>query len=110
MVVGVDITSELHFARAFDWRGVELGKVYSFENSAEGFRSFTQWVAGLTEKANKDHVMIGAEPIGHYWFSSGVYLRDIGTSLVFVNPYHVKQSRELDDNHPSKNDRKDPKT
>jgi transposase len=27
-----------------------------------------------------------------------------------VNPYHVKQSKELDDNHPSKTDRKDPKT
>lgn len=27
-----------------------------------------------------------------------------------VNPFHVKRSNELDDNHPSKNDRKDPKT
>lgn len=28
---------------------------------------------------------------------------------VQVNPYHVKLSKELDDNHPTKNDRKDPK-
>lgn len=29
---------------------------------------------------------------------------------VHVNPHHVKKSKELDDNNPSKNDRKDPKT
>jgi transposase len=110
IVIGVDIASELHFARAFDWRGVELGKVCSFENSAEGFRSFTDWITNLTEKTRKDHIMIGAEPTGHYWFSLGVYLRDNGIKLVLVNPYHVKQSKELDDNHPGKSDRKDPKT
>ena len=54
--------------------------------------------------------MIGAEPTGHYWFSLGVYLRDNDIKMVLVNPYHVKQSKELDDNHPSKTDRKDPKT
>jgi transposase len=30
--------------------------------------------------------------------------------IVLVNPYHVKQSKELDDGTPSKTDRKDPKT
>ena len=33
MVIGVDIASELHWARAFDWRGLELGKTVKFENS-----------------------------------------------------------------------------
>ena len=28
---------------------------------------------------------------------------------VHVNPHHVKKSKELYDNNPSKNDRKDPK-
>ena len=40
MVIGVDIASELHWARAFDWRGLELGKTVKFENSAEGFNFF----------------------------------------------------------------------
>jgi transposase len=110
IVIGVDIASEVHFARAFDWRGVELDKVFSFENSAEGFRSFSEWKSKISEKAKKDHIMIGAEPTGHYWFSLGVYLRDNGIKLVLVNPYHVKQSKELDDNHPGKSDRQDPKT
>ena len=29
---------------------------------------------------------------------------------VYVNPHHVKKSKELDDNNPNKNDRKNPKT
>ena len=29
---------------------------------------------------------------------------------VHVNPHHVKKSKEMDDNNPNKNDRKDPKT
>jgi len=110
IVIGVDIASELHYARAFDWRGIELGKVFSFENSAEGFNSFSRWISELAATAKKDHVLIGAEPTGHYWFALAAYLRDSGIKLVLVNPYHVKQTKELDDNHPSKTDRKDPKT
>jgi transposase len=68
IVIGVDIASELHYARAFDWRGVELGKVFKFENSAEGFKDFYTWIERLKKQAQKDRIMIGAEPTGHYWF------------------------------------------
>ena len=37
LVIGVDIGSETHYARAFDWRGLELGKGFRFANSREGF-------------------------------------------------------------------------
>ncbi len=30
IIVGVDIASETHYAGVFDWRGVELGKVFKF--------------------------------------------------------------------------------
>lgn len=110
MVIGVDIASEIHWARAFDWRGLEFGKVISFENSANGFQQFTCWVSELAAKERKSRVIVGAEPTGHYWFTLAVYLRNSGVKLVLVNPYHVKRSKELDDNHSSKSDRKDPKT
>ena len=110
IIIGVDIASETHYARAFDWREIELGKVFIFGNSAEGFYGFSNWISELAKKTNKDHIMIGTEPTGHYWFSLGTYLRDNGIKVVLVSPYHVKQSKELDDNHPSKTDRKDPKT
>lgn len=28
LVVGIDIGSTTHYARAFDWRGIELGNVF----------------------------------------------------------------------------------
>ena len=49
------------------------------------------------------------EPTGHYWWEIGKFLQDNGFRPALVNPHHVKKSKELDDNNPSKNDRKDPK-
>ena len=49
------------------------------------------------------------EPTGHYWFNLGKFLQDNEMKPVLVNPHHVKKSKELDDNNPTKNDRKDPK-
>ena len=34
LVVGVDIGSRIHYARAFDWRGRELSKVLKFALTA----------------------------------------------------------------------------
>ena len=110
LVIGVDIAHETQWARAFDWRGVELGKVFRFENSKEGFKAFDRWVEKLKHSAKKTAVMVGAEPAGHYWFNLASHLKESGMRLVLVNPHHVKKSKEMDDNHPSKSDRKDPKT
>lgn len=110
LVVGVDIASNLHYARAFDWRGVELGNVFKFGNDVMGFERFLAWIGGLSQKTSKTVSLVGAEPTGHYWFTLAEFLKENSIKLVLVNPYHVKKSNELDDNHPSKNDRKDPKT
>lgn len=109
LVVGIDIGSTTQYARAFDWRGIELGKVFTFSNSREGFESFKAWMQHLQDKYRKSDVIVGIEPTGHYWFDLGAYLEDEGILLVMVNPYAVKQTKELDDNSQSKNDRKDPK-
>lgn len=110
IVIGVDIASEIHYARAFDWRGIELDKVFKFHNSEEGFYRFYAWLEKIKDKANKTDIIVGAEPTGHYWFSLGESLKKNKIKLVLVNPFHVKRSKELDDNHPSKTDAKDPKT
>jgi transposase len=110
LIVGVDIASEVHFARAFDNRGVEIGKLLKFANDAEGFGQFTSWVQAIGERARKSKVIVGMEPTGHYWFNFAQELKDQSIKIVLVNPFHVKRSKELDDNNPTKNDRKDPKT
>lgn len=110
LIIGVDVASETHYARAFDYRGIELGKVIKFDNNAAGFANLGLWVKTLQVKHRKQQVMVGMEPTGHYWFNLAQYLNDHDLQAVLVNPYHVNRSKELDDNNPTKNDRKDPKT
>ena len=110
LVVGIDVGSETHYARAFDWRGIEYSKKpFAFSNNEAGFVTFNAWMTDIMEKHEKDAVIPGMEPTGHYWFNLGAYLQDNGMKPVHVNPHHVKKSKELDDNNPNKNDRKDPK-
>jgi transposase len=47
------------------------------------------------------------EPTGHYWKPLAHYLRKAGYRVVGVNPYHTKKAKELDDNSPTKSDKKD---
>ncbi|MEG6614815.1 IS110 family transposase [Peptococcaceae bacterium 1198_IL3148] len=110
LVVGVDIASEVQYARAFDYRGIEVGKLFKFNNDDSGFSSFVEWIEELKAKYQKNYAMIGMEPTGHYWFPIAQYIKDLQMKVALVNPFHVKRSKELDDNNPSKNDRKDPKT
>lgn len=110
LVVGIDIAKRIHFARAFDNRGIELGKLLRFENSAQGFEHFDAWLQGIKQKNGMTEAIVGFEPTGHYWFNLGDHLITCGHKLAIVNPFHVKCARELDDNNPSKSDRKDPKT
>ncbi|RHM77696.1 IS110 family transposase [Mediterraneibacter gnavus] len=110
-IVGIDVGSETHFARAFDWRNYEYSKKpLEFSNTESGFATFKAWMEDIAEKYGKDVVIPGMEPTSHYWFNLGAYLQDNGMKPVHVNPHHVKKSKELDDNNPNKNDRKDPKT
>lgn len=111
LIIGIDIGSETHYARAFDWRNYEYSKKpFSFNNDEEGFKAFSLWMNEIAEKQGKDTVIPGMEPTGHYWLNLGAYLQEQGMKPVHVNPHHVKKSKELDDNNPNKNDRKDPKT
>ena len=110
LIVGIDVGSETHYARAFSWRGFEFSrKPLEFSNSEEGFEMLKAWIEDLKKKRGLDKVIPGMEPTGHYWFNLGKFLQDNGMRPVHVNPHHVKKSKEMDDNDPSKNDRKDPK-
>lgn len=111
MVIGIDVGSEKHYFRAFNWRGIEVTrKPVSFLNTMDGFNSFYNCVIELMQKNNFEEALVGFEPTGHYWFDLGQYLSGKNIKFVLVNPHHVKKSKEMDDNSPSKNDPKDPKT
>lgn len=107
LIVGVDIAKYRHVARAQDFRGIQFGKALTFENVYSGFNSLISWINYLKDKHNKSEVIIGMEPTGHYWLPLAYWLKEQEIQVVVVNPAHVKKSKELDDNSPTKNDVKD---
>lgn len=110
LIIGCDIGSEMHYARAIDTRGRELSrKAFAFSNTAEGFASAKAWMLELAAANDKKQIVLGLEPTGHYWFCLTAWLVANGISVVQVNPYAVKQTKELEDNSQLKDDRKDPK-
>jgi len=111
LIVGVDVARSEQWARFVDYRGVEIGKAISFQNNRQGFESI---VTRIREHCNSkidqcpiETVIIGMEPTGHYWKALANYLIHAGYRVVGVNPYHTKKSKELDDNSPTKSDKKD---
>jgi len=111
LIVGIDVAKTVQWARFVDYRGMEIGKTVSFKNSRQGFESI---VARIREICNMktgrypfEKVIIGMEPTGHYWKALANYLMKAGYKVVGVNPYHTKKSKELDDNSPTKCDKKD---
>ena len=111
LIVGVDIGSQTHFCRAFDWRGFELSRrVFKFSNTGMGFLTFLRWTEELMNKTEMKKVIVGCEPTGCYWLTFQKFLQDHDIQLVTVNPFTVNRSMELDDNSPEKSDLKDPKT
>ena len=107
LVIGADIAKKVHVARASNARGVELGKSLSFDNSRRGLEKLLAWMRTLMADHDLDNVVFGVEPTGHYWMNLAQFLRQHGISIVLVNPLHVKRTKELDDNNPTKNDHKD---
>ncbi len=110
LIIGCDIGCETHYIRAVDARGRELSRgAFAFGNNTEGFESAKQWALELAAANDKKQIVLGLEPTGHYWFCLAAWMVSNGISVVQVNPYAVKQTKEIEDNSQRKDDRKDPK-
>ena len=110
LILGCDIGSETHYVRAIDTRGRELSKsAFPFSNTLEGFQSAKDWAVKIAAANDKKQIVLGLEPTGHYWFCLTTWMVSNGISVVQVNPYAVKQTKELEDNSQLKDDTKDPK-
>ncbi|MCR5686399.1 MAG: IS110 family transposase [Lachnospiraceae bacterium] len=110
LIVGCDIGSDTHYVRAIDTRGRELSRdAFPFSNNEEGFKSAKEWMLDIAARHDKQQIVLGLEPTGHYWFCIAEWLISNGISVVQVNPYAVKQTKEVEDNSQRKDDRKDPK-
>lgn len=60
----------------------------------------------LIVQNDKKQIVLGLEPMGHYWSALATLMTSEGISVVQVNPYVVKQSKDIEDNSQLKDDRK----
>ena len=107
LVIGIDIAKHKHFACAIDDRGRVLQKSFPIFQSRIGFDAFYERLLALKVTHEKQQILVGFEPTGHYWMNLAAFLTNYGIPFVMVNPMHVNRSKELDDNLQTKNDQKD---
>ncbi|WMT18465.1 IS110 family transposase [Parageobacillus toebii] len=107
LVIGMDIAKQKHYASMVDARGRVLKKPFPVIQSRSGFEQFYASIQEAMKEFGKTEVIVGIEPTGHYWLNLAYFLEEKGIPLVMVNPMHVKRSKELDDNLPTKHDAKD---
>jgi transposase len=105
MVVGIDIGKYHHWVSVVvDGEEVSSFKIF---HCGHGFRVLLDRVERLRQRYEKTKVVVGMEPTGHYWYALAYFLDRHKIPMVTVNPYHVKQLKELGDNSPLKSDPKD---
>ena len=107
IIIGTDIAKRSHWMQPMHYNGISIGKAFNIKNTREGFESLVVKIERIKQETGCRRVLVGMEPTGHYWKSFACFLMQNGITVVLVNPYHVKKSKELDDNTPSKSDPKD---
>ena len=107
IIVGIDVAKKKNVARFFNSDDFELCKRFKFCNDQAGMLKLIRKCLDLKEQYDAERIVVGMEPSGHYWEPLAYFLKDYPITQVFVNPYHVKLSKEMKDNSPDKNDTKD---
>ncbi len=109
LIVGIDVAKKEHWCRITDCKGVDIMEPFKINNNINGFECLIKNINKCKSEKKLQKVIVGMEPSGHYWKALGWYIKlnDCIDELVGVNPYHVKQSKELEDNSPTKSDKKE---
>lgn len=110
LVTGIDAAKDDHSIQPMLHNGITLGKPFKINNTKNGFESLLLKLEQLKLSNGCKTIVIGIEPTGHYWKALCNFLMRNGYMVFLVNPYHVKKSKELDDNNQTKSDPKDAKT
>lgn len=104
--VGVDTGKAFHVlvARGPDGRRKRPHKVLV---GREGFEAADAHLRALFPDVEPSRMLVGLEFAGHHGFTFAHFLRERGYAVVSVLPAHTKRTKEIEDNSPEKNDRKD---
>lgn len=107
VVAGVDMAKRIPWGQFIDLKGLNIGKPFPFENNLHGFRRLVQSCREAMKQVGATRVVVAVESTGHYWKPLARFLRKQGITVVLVNAFHVKRTKETEDNTPTKTDRKD---
>ncbi|HYF96191.1 MAG TPA: IS110 family transposase [Symbiobacteriaceae bacterium] len=107
VIAGVDMAKRVPWAQIINLKGLNVGNPFPFENNLHGFRRLVQSCEEAKKRVGATRVVVAVESTGHYWKPLARYLKAAGIIVVLVNPFHVKRTKETEDNTPAKNDRKD---
>ena len=102
--------------QAHSWKDLEVGHKFRHNEkldlitagSLEGFKAAHDWMVKVAAQNDKTQIVLALEPTGHYWFCFAAWCTSHGITVVQVNPYAVKATKEIQDNSQLKSDRKDP--
>lgn len=77
LVIDINVSSKTHYARVFDYRGIEFSKKpLKFSSNEAGFEMLKAWILDIRKKHAKDKIVAEMEPTRYYWFNLGKFLRD----------------------------------
>lgn len=107
LFVGIDVAKKKHLARFFNSKGFEISKRLKFNNDQAGMLKLVGKIMDIEQQHDLEKTIVGMEATGHYYEPLAYFLQRYPMVTVLVNPYHVKKSKEMDDNSPDKNDFKD---
>lgn len=103
LFVGIDTSKQGHQVSLMN--PTKTKEDLYINNDQEGFDRLTKVLSQYREQGYQ--VTVGCEPCGHYWENLGYGLLEEGYDVRLVNPFHVNRYKEIFDNSPQKDDRKD---
>lgn len=107
VVVGIDISKDMHNALMRTVGGKILYKRLTFNNTREGFEALLLQVEAVRVQHGLKEVVFGMEPTANYHKPLGEFLITQDRQVVLVSPEAVKQNRALLDGRWNKHDGKD---
>ncbi len=107
LVVGIDISKDIHNALMRTSSGKILYRRLTFNNTREGFETLLLQVEAVRVQQSLKEVVFGMEPTANYHKPLGEFLINRDQQVVLVSPEAAKQNRALLDGRWNKHDGKD---
>ena len=106
LAVGIDIAKTTHIVRAMRGNGERLKNKFSCSSSPDSLHNLAEWIINLKKDYKINHVFIGMEPTGLFWYPVYDFLKDYmpDCGVYQVLPQAVCYNRKIKSSNLSKDD------